>query len=262
MLGLLAAGALGAEASAGEASASNAPDLQVVGQLTPSNAPRSKSIPAALRVGFALTPPAGAEVPQLSSISLGISRRVTFETKGLPGCPLSALFGEIIWPTAIPCEPALVGRGTVTQELSRGSETSHEVTGHVLAFYAREQGRPRVLVEVRTGPPLSAPTSYVIPFDITQGRGEFPTRLTASNEEVAVGCRSGCFLPELSHISSLTLALRRSFVVEGKRKNFVGATCPAPGVSRRGAFRLVSAKVTYAGGGASASMAGWCQVTG
>jgi hypothetical protein len=274
---VLIAAVLAATFAAGGSTATSAgaiapvpePGMTASGKLLPAKLPRSGMAPATLRVGFTSYPINEAAVPDLSSIEIGLSRRVTLETAGLPSCSLSKLRSAYVNARQA-CSRSFVGHGSVTSEVTLPGQAPVVITGHLLAFYALAEGRPRVLAQVTSGEPLAL--TYVIPFEIAAAEAPFGASLVVRQMSHLQGiCAVGhpnCFEDPYGlegvygHISSFKMSLHRIFSGAGSRRSFVNAGCPVPGRRSVGNFPLVRVDLRYTTGSTlSDSASGECAVS-
>lgn len=243
--------------------------MSASGGTTPIKLPRSKPIPASLRLGFtseALNSPA---VPELTRIVLEISRNLHLQTAGLPSCPLADLYSTNTSARQT-CAGSFVGHGSVTSEVTLPGQAPATVNGHLVAFYAFAQGQRRILAQVTSGDPL--PLTYVIPFQIAKAHGAFGTSLVVPQMRHIAGiCARGhpnCFAQPYTlkgvygHISNFEMSLHRIFAHTGKRGSFVSARCPVPGKRPEANFPLAQTSLHYAGGNSlTAAVNGKCRVS-
>jgi hypothetical protein len=188
-------------------------EMGASGGTIPAALPRSKAVPVTLRVGFTSTETSTHTAPELTRIAIDVSRNVSFQTAGLPSCPIAELYSSAASARQA-CLGSLVGHGSVDSEVTLPGQSSVAIAGKLLAFYAFAEGQPRILAQVTSSGAL--PLTYVIPFGIEKAHGAFGTSLV---------------VPKMSdsHISKLDLSLRRRFTHAGKSESFVSATCPARG---------------------------------
>jgi hypothetical protein len=235
------------------------PVMSASAEATPSKLPRSRAVPATLKLGFSSEGTSGPETPGLTRIEIDISRNVSLQTRGLPSCTEARLFSH--YPRyGESCLGSLVGIGTVTSEVSlRRGEAAVTASGRLRAFYAEEAGRRLILAQVTSAHP---PLTYVIPFTLRSAKGPFRTSLLIPKRRMGhlQGiCQQGhpeCFGTPYtlegvySHISSFEMSLHRLFTTHGERGSFVRARCPAPGRRQADRFPLAKVSLDYAGGAA------------
>ncbi len=245
------------------------PMMGIWGGISPAQLPRSQPVPVTLRLGFTSKAFASPATPELTRISLEISRNVRFQTAGLPSCPLARLYSSTA-SARQSCARSLVGHGSVISEVTLPGQAPATIDGHLLAFYAFAKGQPRILAQVTSGKPL--PLTYVIPFQIENAHGAFGTSLVVSKMRNIRGkCARGhpnCFSNPYTlkgiygQISNFKLSLHRLFAHAGKQESFVSADCPAPGPLRNASLPLVKVDLNYAGGATLSSQLVWrCRVS-
>jgi hypothetical protein len=225
-----------------------------VAHITPLGLPPSKPVPVDLRLGFTSKALHSSETPDLSQISLEISRSVTFQTAGLQSCPLAKLYSSAAHARRA-CAKSLVGDGTVISEVKLPGQAVAPINGHLLAFYNFESGASRILAQVTSETAL--PLTYVIPFEIAETRGAFGTDLIARKMRDIKGiCRKfskyySCFEQPYAfkgiygQISKFEISLHRQLIHTGKAESFVSAQCAVHGHLRRASFPLMKVSLDY-----------------
>jgi hypothetical protein len=222
------------------------PKATATAELLPRRRPRRWQAPASLRLGFtssALNPPG---VPQLSAISFALSRNLSFHAAGIKSCPIKRLYRPAMTARRS-CAGSVVGRGTVDSEVLLEKEEV-PVEGSMTAFYSLEYGQPFILGQVITKG--ATEVIYVLPFRIEEGRGRYATKLLIPEMRRVHGkIRRGAQLYRFPYgygrISRLTLSLKRSFAVAGRRRSFVTASCPARQGQAGTDFPLMKATLDY-----------------
>ncbi|HEX2392791.1 MAG TPA: hypothetical protein VHI77_07715 [Solirubrobacterales bacterium] len=245
------------------------------GDISPSMLSSSRLTPVTLQVGFTSEAPSAAQTPELSRIELKISRNLSFDTAGLPSCPLKALYSRTTDPLRR-CAASRLGEGTVISEIDLPNRDPETVEGHLLAFYSDAGGRPGILAQVTTNG--AVPLTYVLPFRIAPlRRGQlapyaagpgpfdrganqevpaaFATELVVEQMRPIIGkCVAGhphCFDDPYTfrgiygRISSFSISLHRRFSRAGKPHSFVRAACPAPPGDSEATFPIVKANLFY-----------------
>ena len=221
------------------------PQMSAFAAVMPRRLPRDGQASAILRLGFTSGASNSTATPRLSSLSFELSRNIELHTAGLSRCPIRALYA----PAAVArrkCAAAIVGHGIVRSELFFGHEYE-PVTGKLTAYYFSEAGKPRIFARVQTEGATTV--VYVLPFLINRTHGSLATQLTIPEMSHIHGIvlhPEYSFPYEYSHISSLSLALSRSFAHE-RRRSFLTASCPARQGTEVARFRLLRAELDYAG---------------
>jgi len=252
-LALMAVAGLSPRPAGGELAQAGEVVIGVSGEEVPGKLPRSRMVPATLRVGFTSEAPSTASTPELTAIRLEVSRDLAFHTAGLPSCPVSELYSTS--DARQICAGSLVGSGTVVSEVTLPGQAPVMIEGRLSAFYDLGEGQPRILAQVTSTGAL--PLTYVIPFTIEKPHGVFGTVLWVQHMQFIKGkCARGysnCFSQTYTykgiygHISKFELTLHRQFVHAGKRTSVVSADCPANGSSSSAVFPLVEVNLTYSG---------------
>jgi len=251
-LASMAVGGLSPRPAGGELVQHNEAVIGVSAETSPGKLPRSRRVPATLRLEFTSEAPNTPTTPELTSIGLEVSRDVSFHTAGLPSCPIAELYSETSDAVRV-CAGSLVGYGTVISEVTLPGQAPVTIEGHLSAFYDFGEGQPRILAQVTSTGAL--PLTYVIPFTMYKAQGVFGTMLSVQQMRFIAGkCRRGhpnCFSQTYTyrgiygHISKFELTLHRQFVHAGKRISLVSADCPASGSSSSAVFPLVKVNLTY-----------------
>ncbi len=248
----MAVAGLSSRPAGGELAQTGEAVIGVSGETIPGKLPRSRMVPAKLRLGFTSDTPSTPTTPELTAIRLEVSRNLAFQTVGLPSCPIADLYSESSDGGQV-CAGSLVGYGTVISEVTLPGQVPVTIEGHLSAFYDFGEGQPRILAQVRSTGAL--PLTYVIPFTIYKEPGVFGTVLSVQHMQVIAGIcaprRTNCFSQTYTykgiygHISKFELTLDRQFIHAGKRVSLVSADCPASGSSSSATFPLVKVNLTY-----------------
>jgi len=227
--------------------------IGVSGETVPGKLPRSRMVPAALRLGFTSEAPSTPTTPELTAVRLEVSRNLAFHTAGLPNCPISELYSTS--DARQICAGSLVGSGTVVSEVTLPGQAPVTIEGRLSAFYDLGEGQPRILAEVTSTGAL--PLTYVIPFTIEKPHGVFGTVLWVQHMQFIAGIcargHSNCFSQTYTykgiygHISKFEITLDRQFVHAGERTSVVSADCPARNRSSSASFPLVKVNLAYSG---------------
>jgi hypothetical protein len=226
--------------------------IGISGETVPGKLPRSRMVPAMLRLGFTSEAPSTPATPELTAIRLEVSRNLSFQTAGLPSCPIAELYSESS-DAGQRCAGSLVGHGIVISEVTLPGQAPVTIEGHLSAFYDLSEGQPRILAQVTSIGTL--PLTYVIPFTIYKTHGVYGTILSVEQMRFIAGeCARGhpnCFSQTYTykgiygHISKFELTLDRQFVHAGKRTSVVSADCPARAGSSSAIFPLVRVNLAY-----------------
>lgn len=242
---------------------------RVTSEIFPTRLTRSQPAPITLRIGFSSKAKNRPETPELSQVSLELSRRVAFQTEGLPSCPLARLLSSYRNARHI-CAGSLVGHGFVVTEVSLPGKAPIRIDGRLLAFYNEEglgtQSNPYILAQVITGG--EEPLTYVLPFQIERTPGAFATRLIIHHMLSVRGkpLYGGAYQLRgiYGRISSFEITLHRLFRRHGKRESLVSTDCPDPHPTiDEPLFPPVKVTLEYANGIGIEGSADWrCEVAG
>ena len=195
-------------------------------EIIPASLPRSKPTAVSLVLGFVSEALDRHSTPELTSISLDVSRNITFQAAGLPSCPLTRLYSSAAQAIRV-CAGSLIGQGSAASEIALPGQAAMTINGRLLAFYSNDAGTPRILAQVTSETPL--PLTYLIPFEIAKAHGAFATSLVVRKmRDIKGKCRrgySGCFAQPYTfkgvygHISRLEFSLHRRFTHAAKQEN-------------------------------------------
>jgi hypothetical protein len=186
------------------------------GKLIPKTLPRAGSAPVKVAVGAKIATTDGKDPPQLRRITIAINRNGHFTPQGLPVCPLAKIQPTTNADALAACRSSLVGEGSFSAKVLFTQQAPFPAAGKVLAFNSVLHGRPAILAHVYGTQPV--PTSFTLPFEVRPSKGTFGTVLSASLPEVTGN--SG-------YITGLQLTLGRNFSVDGRRRSYFSAGCPA-----------------------------------
>lgn len=236
-LAVLTALALLAACAAGETVRQGALQVSFGGSVSPSSLPRTGTTPVAVTIRGHVRALGGGPPPSLRRIAIEVNRVGVVDRAGLPTCPLGRLRASSTANALAACRGALVGEGQVSGVIVLPEQAPSPFGGRVVAFNGRlPDGRPAILAHLFTSRP--APLTFVLAFALGHARGTFGTRLVAT-----VPPRTR----RTAHITSFSLRLRRVFSVEGERRGFLSAGCPAPEGFPSATFPLVRASYGFVG---------------
>ena len=251
-LALMAVAGVSPPSSGGDVAQTGEVVIGVSGETVPGKLPRSRMVPATLRLGFTSEAASTPTIPELTAIRLEVSRNLAFQTAGLPSCSIAELYSESSDAGQI-CAGSLVGYGIVISEVTLPGQAPVTIKGRLSAFYDFGEGQPRILAQVTSTGAL--PLTYVIPFTIYKAHGVFGTILSVEQMRFIAGiCARGhqnCFSQTYTykgiygHISKFELTMDRRFVHVGKRTSVVSADCPASNGSSSVVFPLVKVNLAY-----------------
>jgi len=188
------------------------------GQISPKSLPRQGTAPVSVIMTSKITSTIqGTPPPKLARIQLKINANGKIQSKGLPTCSLGKLNTVSSQTAKRSCAKALIGHGNVTSRVSLPSQPPFASVGGLLAFNGKYKGRPAVLAQVESGPPL--PLTYVIVFEVKKTHGTFGTELIGALPPIA---------SEYGYITAFNLSLGATYSYHGKKMSYASAGCPAP----------------------------------
>lgn len=208
------------------------------GRVAPNSLPRVGAAPVGVSVEGTVRDLGRGLPPSLRRISLEINRNGVLTRRGLPSCPASRLRASGSRQALAACAAARVGGGEIGGFVAIPEQAPFRFHGQVVAFNGRlHDGRPAILAHLYTSQPL--PQTFILAFAIERTRGTFGTRLVA-----VVPKRTR----RLTHITSFTLRLRRTYRAGGETRSYLRAGCPAPAGFPGATFPLARANYRFDGG--------------
>jgi hypothetical protein len=207
------------------------------GSVAPRLLPREGTTPISVSIRGYVQSLAGDPPPSLRRIAIEVNRLGVLERRGLPACPQSKLRASTTEAALQVCRAALVGEGRVSGVLVLPEQEPTPFGGRIVAFNGTlAGGRPGILAHLYTSRP--APLTFVLAFALGQAHGAFGTRLVAT---VPAKTR------RTAHITSFSLRLHRNYEVDGERRSYLSAGCPAPEGFSSVTFPLVRASYGFVG---------------
>jgi hypothetical protein len=242
---LVAAAALSClVASAGaEISQKDGARVAVTGTMTPTKLPRTETAPIGVSVSGKITPTNKGELPRLSKIAIAINRHGKLDRKGLPLCRMGHINPSTTSEALQACRSSLVGEGSFSANVKIPEQSPFPSLGKVLAFNGRLRGKPAIFAHIYGTKPV--PTSYVLPFSITETKGTYGTVLEASLPQIT---------GEWGYVTGIALNLDRQFTSHGKQRTYLAASCPAPKGADQAGFPLAKTTFAFDGGLALSSI--------
>jgi hypothetical protein len=207
------------------------------GSVAPQVLPRAGTTPVSVGIDGQVRDLSGGPPPSLRRITIEVNRLGVLDRRGLPVCPAGRLRAASTAAALASCGDAMVGEGRVGGVIVLPEQEPSPFAGRVVAFNGRlSDGRPAILAHLYTNRP--APLAFILSFSLGRGGGEFGTRLVAT---VPAKTR------RTAHITSFSLRLHRLFTVDGERRSYLSAGCPAPTGFPSATFPLVRASYGFVG---------------
>jgi hypothetical protein len=192
--------------------------LNFDGQITPNKLPRSGSAPVKVDVSVKIAPVSASKPPpQLTSLNIQINRYGVLDGTGLPICEVDDIQPSTTEKGLEACRQSLVGQGSFSAKVLASDEAPFPSNGKVYAFYGTYKGKPAILAHVYGTEPV--PTSFILPFTISRGKGTYGTTLSAPVPRVGTGS---------AYVTGISLTLFRRYSYHGEQRSFASASCPAP----------------------------------
>jgi hypothetical protein len=208
------------------------------GSIAPRALPRVGTAPVGVSVSGRVRTPGRGLPPSLRRISLEVNRNGVLFRRGLPTCELSQLQATGTGQALAACGKAQVGSGAVGGVIAIPEQGPLPFHGRVVAFNGRlSDGRPAILAHLYTPQPL--PQTFILAFRVERLAGTFGTRFVA-----VVPKRTR----RITHITSFSLHLRRTYRFGGRLRSYLSAGCPAPAGFPGTTFPLVRANYRFDGG--------------
>ncbi|HEX4306634.1 MAG TPA: hypothetical protein VHZ54_11385 [Solirubrobacterales bacterium] len=237
LLAALCAAALLVPVAGGETVRQGSLQVTFGGSVAPGLLPRTGATPISVGIRGHVRALAGGPPPSLQRIAIEVNRLGLLERRGLPACPLRRLRASTTEAALEECRDAMVGEGRVGGVLVLPEQEPASFGGRVVAFNGiLPGGRPGILAHLYTSRP--APLTFVLAFAIGRAHGTFGTRLVAT---VPAKTRN------TAHITSFSLRLHRTYVVDGEPRSYLSAGCPAPEGFPSVTFPLVRAAYSFVG---------------
>lgn len=211
--------------------------VKFAGGIAPTKLPRQENAPISVRVDGTVRTLSGERPPALRFISIAINRGGRIETRGLPLCERSQIEAASSAQALATCGDALVGEGRYLAGVTFPEQEAFPLSGRVLAFNARVDGRGAILAHVYGGDPF--PNSRIFVFRIRKAGGTFGTILTAALP---------ANINRFGYLKRIVLNLRRDYVYRGRKHSYLSASCGAPPGATIGVFPFVRVGMTFADG--------------
>jgi hypothetical protein len=234
---LCAAGLAAAGVATAELSQSGNLRISFDGGFTPRSLPRDRPVPVTVEVEGSIGTTDGSHPPPLKRLEIELNRAGRLQSRGLPSCASPTLQSTSTETALRRCRPALVGRGAFRADLSFEA-SGVPAKGTILAFNARHNGRPALLLHLYGTVPVRA--TLVLPLTIShRPNGEFGTVLSTDVPKLAGGFGS---------ITEIELKIGREYSYRGRRRGYVSAGCAAPAGFTRAIFPFARGNFVFAGG--------------
>jgi hypothetical protein len=232
----MAAILLGASAVWGERSEVGSLIVSLDANVSPHSLPRTRYVPAALRLHTTFRTKDGTLMPRLKGLTIDLSSRGKLFNKGLPRCTLRRLEPSSLQRAISLCGNALVGRGRLHAIVALPEQSPFRFRARLLAFNGPpRKGQGTILVLAYGAIP---PTSFVLPFVIHRSGFALGTRLTTQLPKDAGAS---------AHIGGFTIVIKRTFTYHARRRSFINADCPVPRGFTAGIIPFARAIYHFAG---------------
>jgi hypothetical protein len=237
LIAALCCGALLTAGAGGETVRQGSLQVSFGGSVVPHVLPRAGTTPISVAIRGDIRSLGAGPPPSLRRIAIEVNRLGVLERRGLPACPLGRLRASSTAGALEACEGALVGEGRAAGVLVLPEQEPTAFGGRIVAFNGRmPDGTPAILAHLFTARP--APLAFVLAFRVEHLHGTFGTRLVAT---VPSKTRRS------AHITSFALRLHRTYAVDGERRSYLSAGCPAPAGFPSATFPLVRAAYGFVG---------------
>ena len=208
------------------------------GAVSPRLLPRAGMAPIGVTVSGRVRMGDHRLPPSLRRISLEINRNGVLDNRGLRVCHARRLQPSNSAQALRVCGAARVGSGRIGGKIDIPGQRPFDFVGRVVAFNGRAGGgRPAILAHVYSSSPIAL--TFVLTFTVERIPGTYGTRLVA-----VVPKRTR----RITHVTSFSLHLRRSYEFNGERRSYLSAGCPAPEGFPGATFPLVRASYDFVGG--------------
>lgn len=166
--GLLACLGLAMAASAsGEVVGAGNLAVSFNGAITPVKLPRNAYVPIAMHFDGSFKTTDGAQLPDLSAVSVKFDRHGLIDTEGLSSCSAGELKSTLPPEAKRVCGGAFIGAGKVTAEITFPQQPFFNATGPLMIFNGvSTHGRHALLMYVFAEVPV--PSTYVTEVSVTE----------------------------------------------------------------------------------------------
>jgi hypothetical protein len=216
------------DAAAAEVVQKDGVRVKVDGRMAPTKLPRARATRVAVSVSGSISSTVPGALPKLERISIAINSFGQLRTGGIPACRIGHIDPSTSYEALRACGSSLIGQGLFSADVKIPEQSPFPSEGKVLAFNGRLRGRPAIFAHIYGRKPV--PTSYVLPFEISKGRGTYGTVLEASLPSVT---------GEWGYVTGVSINFER---------RFVEATCPAPDGFPGVVFPLMRTSFGFEGG--------------
>lgn len=211
--------------------------VSVNGKFKPKRLPRKETAPISISFAGQIGTTDQSGPPQLRSISIEINRHGRLMHRGLPVCNVTEISPSTTRGALAACRASLVGDGSFSANVKLPEQSPFPSKGKVLAFNGRVGGKPAILAHIFGTDPV--PSSYVLPFMIRSGKGDYGTVLDASLPRVT---------GDWGFVTGISMTLDRQFRYRGERYSYMAANCPAAPGFREAQFPLARTSFAFDGG--------------
>jgi hypothetical protein len=211
--------------------------VSVEGKLSPTRLPRHGTAPIEVSIGGHISSSDQGSPPQLKEVTFAFNKAGKLDLGGLPKCRLGHIDPSTTSEALLACRDSLVGEGHFSANVRFPEQSPFPSEGKVLAFNGVLDGKAVIFAHIYGTKPV--PTSYVLPLLIHRAKGTFGIKMHASLPQ-ATG--------EWGYVTGLTLKLGRTYSVNGKRRSFLSAGCPAPKGFPGAIFPLARTSFAFAEG--------------
>jgi hypothetical protein len=224
--------------------------ITVLAQLMPYKLPRDTPAPIAVFISGHLESASGKRPPQLQSMRVLVNRHGLLRSEGLPTCKLPELAGASSQRALASCSDALVGSGQFWAHIVLPDQGAYPTRGRLLVFNGKQNGKPVLYTHIYTSNPFNS--AFTIPFSIRKVKaGRYGTELNASFP-VALG--------SWGYVDRIKLTLKRKYRHKGATLSYFNSACPAPKGTKRVAFSLARATLSFDTAQITASVVKSCGV--
>jgi hypothetical protein len=212
--------------------------LTINGGFKPHALPRTEPAPVTANLEASITTVDGSRPPLLRRISFAINRYGLLSTRGLPTCDTGQLEATTTEEALSRCRAARVGHGRFGANVDFPNRAPLPVEGKMLAFNARIDGRPGLLLHIYGSNPVQA--TFVLEFKISHpAKGTFGTVFATVIPKIA---------SDLGYVTDVTLTFGRRYSFKGKSMSFLSARCAAPAGFPGALFSFARASFGFATG--------------
>ena len=195
------------------------------GKISPTKFPKKEKAPLTLELSGKLKTTDGSHIAAAKTISLDFDKAGELFTKGLPSCTVGQLESTITAQAEKTCKDALVGKGTVTADISLPEQAPFGASGPLLIFNGSKGNKQSLILHVYAHVP--APTTFVVPVTIKKEGGKYGTNAFIKVPTIVSGAGS---------VTSFKAKIGKKWTTAGQKESLLNTSCPTGSLFVHGDF--------------------------